>query len=140
MSDLIITTENRNAEDSSVEIDPGTINQFVTPSTARKESEVQANRVSFAIDSQLTQVSATNQEGHIVSQGNDVEGAWPGNETGKDTDGTQNRNRLSHWQDQEDEDDNYKHTIMLNSSKNDGVFIVQVQRKVLERRGDFFSK
>jgi len=140
MSDLIITTANSNANDSLIKIDPGMINQLVTPSTMRKGNKVQAGCVSFAIDLNLTQVSATNQEGHIVSQGNDVEGAWPGNETGKDTDGTQNRNRLSHWQDQEDEDDNYKHTIMLNSSKNDGVFIVQVQRKVLERRGDFFSK
>jgi len=43
--DLMITTENHNTEDSSVEIDPGMINQFVTPSTARKESEVQASRV-----------------------------------------------------------------------------------------------
>jgi len=122
MSDLMITTKNRNAEDSSVEIDPGMINQFVTPSTVRKETEVQANCMSFAIDSQLTQMSATNQEGHIILQGNNVEDAWQGNEAGKDTDGTQNRIYLSHWQDQESKDDNYKHMIVLTSSKNDGMF------------------
>jgi len=43
MSDLIITTKNLNAEDSIVEIDPNMINQFVTPSTTRKEKEVQAS-------------------------------------------------------------------------------------------------
>jgi len=76
MSDLLITTADSNADDSLVEIDAGTINQFVTPSTARKE----------------------NEEGHIVSQGNDVEDAWPGNEsTNKQTGGTQEGNRLAHW-------------------------------------------
>jgi len=35
-------------------IDPGMINQFVTPSTVRKENGVQTGRVSFAIDWQLT--------------------------------------------------------------------------------------
>jgi len=40
MSDLFITTTNSNADDSVVEIDPGTINQLVTPSTVRKENEV----------------------------------------------------------------------------------------------------
>jgi len=125
MSDLIITTENSIANDSFIKINPGTINQFVTPSTVRKEKEaVQASHISFAIDLQLTPASATNQEDHIISQGNDVEDIWLGNEaSNKDSGRTHDRNHLSHWQDQESEDNNYKHTIMLNSSKNDGVFM-----------------
>ncbi len=122
MSDLFITTTNANADDSIVEIDPSTINQLVTPSTARKENEVQTGCVSFAVDLDLTQTSATDREGHIVSQGNDVEGVWPGNESNdKDSGGTQVGNRLAHWQDQDLADDNAKHTIMLNSTKKDGI-------------------
>jgi len=121
MSDLIITT----AEDSVVEIDPGTFNQLVTPSTARKEKEVQAGRVSFAVDLELTQASATNQEGNLISQGNEVEDTWPGSESHSNATGgsseTRGGNRLSHWQDQDLADDNEKHTIRLNSTKKDGV-------------------
>jgi len=106
-----------------VEFDPGTINQCVTPSTARKENKVQAGRVLFAVDPQLTQASSVSQEGHIVSQGNDVEDAWLGNEsTNKQTGGTQEGNRLAHWQDQDCADNNTKHTTMLVSTKRDGMF------------------
>jgi len=88
----------------------------------RKEKEVQANHVSFAINLQLTQVSTTNQEGNIISQGNDVEDVWPSNEShNKETGGIQQGNHLAHWQDQDNADDNEKHTIMLNITKNDGV-------------------
>jgi len=64
----------------------------------RKEKEVQANHVSFAIDLQLTQVSTTKQEGNIVSQGNDVEDIWLSNESrNKETGGIQQGNCLAHW-------------------------------------------
>jgi len=107
MADLIITTENSIADDSLVEIDPGTNNQFISPSTMRKENKVQAGHVSFAINLQLTQASATNQEGHIVLQGNNVEDVWPGNELGnKNTGRNWEGNHLSDWQDQDNEDNN----------------------------------
>ncbi len=125
MSDLIITTANSNANDSLVEIDPGAINQLVTPSTTRKGNEVQAGCVSFAVDLDLTQVSATNQEGHLVLQGNNVEDAWPGNESNNNETGriggTQGGNHLSHWQDQDLADDTAKHIIMISSTQKDGV-------------------
>jgi len=124
MSNLIITTANSNADDNVIRIDPGTITKFVRPSTMRKEKEVQAGCVSFAINLHLTQVSATNQEGHTVSQGNDVEDVWLGNESNnKELGRTQESNCLSHWQDQDSVDDNAKYTIMLNSMKKDGVLM-----------------
>jgi len=125
MSDLIMTTDNAIDVENVVEIDPGTINQFVTPSTARKQNEVQAGRVSFAVNLELTQASATNQEGNLISQGNEVEDTGPGNESNNNevggSGGTQGGNRLSHWQDQDMADENEKHTIILYSKKKDGV-------------------
>jgi len=83
--------------------------------------------VSFAINLQLTQASEANQEGRIVLQVNDIEGVWPGNESGnKNLSGNIEGNCLLYWQDQYNEDNNIKHTIMLVSSKKDGVFTKHV--------------
>jgi len=124
MSNLFITTANSNANNTSVVgIDPAQSTSLWHPVPWEKKNEVQAGCVLFAVNLQLTQASATNQEGHIVLQGNNVKDVWlGGNESNnKETGRIQDRNCLSHWQDQDIIDDNAKHTIMINSTKKDGV-------------------
>jgi len=59
----------------------------------------------------------------MVSQGNNVEDNWLGSKpNSNNVHGTQEGNHLSHWQDQDVMDERTKHTIILKSTKNDGVF------------------
>ena len=106
-----------------LELTPAQSTSLWHPVPWEKKNEVQAGCVLFAVNLQLTQASATNQEGHIVLQGNNVKDVWlGGNESNnKETGRIQDRNCLSHWQDQDIIDDNAKHTIMINSTKKDGV-------------------